>query len=180
MLLPERSNAVPVEDAEGGLAEGFANSIRKVHAAERRGDLAELRRLDPERPNAPAFFRIVTKAAPQSPPAAMRRYARLLQILALKPDALTPWGLGKTMAEAGISESRVQKLLSARGPAFDEQIRLVARRLANFGRLPYREIGRLLLAPEESDAVEDFRLRIAHDYWRALDRSAVVEAATEL
>jgi CRISPR system Cascade subunit CasB len=171
--------AVRVKE-EGGLAEAFADCVRALNAAERRGDLAELRRLDPERPSSPAYFRIVTKVAPDSPPPAMRRFGQLLQILALKPEALIPWSLGKTMAEAGISESRVQRLLSARGSTFDEQVRLIARRLANFGRLPYREIGRLLLAREESEEIEEIRLRIARDYWRALDRRAVIEADAEI
>jgi CRISPR system Cascade subunit CasB len=83
------------------------------------------------------------------------------------------------MAKAGISEARVQRLLSARGPAFADQARLIARRLGNYGALPHRDLGELLLiADHESDRAETLRLRIAQDYWRALDHDKA-SASTE-
>jgi hypothetical protein len=75
------------------------------------------------------------------------------------------------MAEHGISEARVQKLLAARGEALATQIGLIARRLAGERALPYRELGRLLLARDDDDAAEAARMRIARDYFRALDRA---------
>jgi hypothetical protein len=82
-----------------GLAEAFAGAIRALENAERRGDLASLRRLDTDAPDAAAFFRIVVKIAPEAGPAALQRYAHFLQILALKPAALTSGSFGAAMAE---------------------------------------------------------------------------------
>lgn len=78
--------------------------------------------------------------------------------------------LGAVMAEAGVSESRVQRLLTARAAALDAQLRLIARRLANSGDVPWRGFADLLLATDDERA-ENARLRIARDYWRALDGS---------
>lgn len=167
--------ATPKEpDKKGwtGLVEAFAGSIRALEGAERRGDLASLRRLKTEAPDAPAFFRMVVKIAPEAGPVSLQRYARFVQILALKPAALSAGSLGATMATAGVSEGRVQKLLTARGPALAQQLRLISRRLTNEGTLPYRQIGDLLLIEDEdSERAEAVRLRIARDYWRALDRA---------
>jgi hypothetical protein len=84
------------------------------------------------------------------------------------------------MAAAGVSEGRAQKLLTARGSAVVEQLRLIARRLANEGMLPYRQIGDLLLIEdEEGERAEAVRLRIARDYWRALDRADATTVSSE-
>jgi CRISPR system Cascade subunit CasB len=170
------NSAAPESAREGGLVEAFANKVRELANRERRGDLAALRRLNAEAPAAPAFFQILVKIAPESGPDSLRRYARLLQIFALRPEALVPGSLGVALAAAGVSEGRVQKLLAARGPALAEQIRLIARRLANGGSLPYRQIGDLILAKDDTEIAEDLRLRIARDYWRALDRRAANES----
>ena len=171
---------VPVADQPGqpkaprgnDLIEDFANQIRILARRERRGDLASLRRLDPEAPAAAAFFSIVVKVAPESGPDSMRRYARLLQMLALNPEALKPGRLGTGLAAAGVSEGRVLKLLAARGPALARQLHLIARRLATAGALPYRQLAELVLEPDDGPRAEDLRLKIARDYWRALDLSA--------
>jgi CRISPR system Cascade subunit CasB len=175
-----RSGATaPDRERPRGLAQAFAEEVLRLMRAERRGDIASLRRLDPDRPDTPAFFSIVVKLAPEAGEASLLRYARLLQILALKPEALAPGSFGEAMAKAGISEARVQRLLSARGPAFADQARLIARRLGNYGALPHRDLGELLLiADHESDRAETLRLRIAQDYWRALDHDKA-SASTE-
>jgi CRISPR system Cascade subunit CasB len=131
------------------LVEAFAGAIRALESAERRGDLASLRRLNTDAPDAAAFFRIVVRIAPEASPAALQRYARFLQILALKPAALISGSFGAAMAAAEVTEARVQKLLTARGPALAEQIRLISRRLADVGTLPYRQIGDLLMIEDE-------------------------------
>jgi CRISPR system Cascade subunit CasB len=163
-----------------GLVEAFANEVHSLAKRERRGDLSDLRRLDVDAPSSAAFFRIVAKVTPESGPDALKRYARLLQILALKPDAMAPMSLGHAMVHAKISENRVQKLLGARGSGLAEQLRLVARRLASAGALPYRQIGELLLAPDDSDRAERLRLTIARDYWVALGRALPPESETLL
>lgn len=161
--------------------EAFAKAVRMLAAQERRGDLAALRRLDCTRPFAPAFFTLLAAHAPEvNELAAVQRYACFVQILALKPDALTARRLGEVLAQTfGTSiEGRVQKLLSAGGDALLDQARLIARRLAGEGVLAYRDLGRLLLARDEErrDAV---RLAIARDYWRTLDKAGRSSGETE-
>ena len=62
MAQPEMwTDAPPTVAPEGEHGHGFAfcNEVRKLTEAEQRGDLAELRRLDPDQPGAPAFFRML-------------------------------------------------------------------------------------------------------------------------
>jgi hypothetical protein len=173
MTQPEVLANAPAQDSterEQGLGGAFVNEVRGLLRTERRGDLAELRRLAPEQPSAPAFFRILARIAPEAGVETMRRYAHYLRILALKPEALSGDRLGAVMAACGVSESRVQRLLTSRGETMRDQLRLIARRLANSGNVPWRGFADLLLATDDQQA-EDARLRIARDYWRTLDRS---------
>ena len=94
-------------ESEQGLGFAFVNEVLALLRGERRGDLAELRRLDPHQPGAPAFFRILVRIAPEAGIDAMRRYARYLAIVALRPEVLTKDRLGVVMAATGFSESRV-------------------------------------------------------------------------
>jgi len=90
-----------VSDKKGwsGLVEALAGAVRALESAERRGDIASLRRLNTDTPDAATFFRIVVKLAPEAGPSAFQRCARFLQILAMKPAALTSGSLGAAMAQ---------------------------------------------------------------------------------
>lgn len=170
MTSPE---AASPKAASGGRVKALADAVRALAGAERRGDLAALRRLDPEHPFAPAFFTLLAAHAPWAQDEAeVKRCAGLVQILAMRPEALTERRLGNVLAETfGRNiEARVQKLLSASTEALPDQARLIARRLAGEGVLPYQGLGDLLLARDEA-ALERARLAIAMDYWRALDRA---------
>lgn len=175
-MLPDVDAATPVAHTPD-LVELLAREVQALEAAERRGDLAELRRMEPARPNAPAFFRMLVRHRPDAGPDFARRCARLVQLLALRPEALQRGSLGEAMAANGISEARAQKLLAARGEALATQIALIARRLAQERALPYRELGHLLLADDEGASADRTRLRIARDYFRALDRAPATDAA---
>lgn len=164
---PSAATTVDTESDPGFL---LYKEVRSLLEAERRGDLAELRRLDPDCPAAPVFFRIIARVAPDAGPESMRRYAHYLRILALDPGALTGDRLGAVMAGAGVSESRVQRLLTARGDAMRDQLRLVARRLAAAGNVPWRGFAHLLLTAE-GDKLERSRMTVARDFWRALDHT---------
>jgi CRISPR type I-E-associated protein CasB/Cse2 len=173
--MPPESSTTARPPRESDLVELLANGVRGLEAAERRGDLAELRRMDPEQPDAPTFFRMLVRHRPDAGPDFTRRCARLVKLLALRPDSLVKGSLGEAMAAHGISEARVQKLLSARGDALAAQVALIARRLAGERALPYRELGRMLLR-EDDEAAERIRLEIARDYFRALDRAGAAPA----
>lgn len=175
--MPHEADAAPSAGPAAGLVDFLASEVRRLEKQERRGDLAELRRMDPERPDAPAFFRMLVQHRPHAGPDFARRCARLVRLLALCPEALQAGSLGEAMAKHGISEARVQKLLAARGEALAVQIALIARRLTQKRALPYRELGELLLWDDDGDAADRARLKIARDYFSALDRAAAADVA---
>lgn len=85
--------------------------------------------------------------------------------------------LGRQLAHAGVSESRVTKLLTSRGEAFTQLLPRVLRLLASKGVAPnWRELGELVLKESSSlrrsqaDA-EEIRLQIAGPYFSALARA---------
>lgn len=85
--------------------------------------------------------------------------------------------LGRQLAAAGVSESRVTKLLTSRGDAFTQLLPRVLRLLASKGVAPnWRELGELVLKEgsalrsSQADA-EEIRLQIAGPYFSALARA---------
>lgn len=86
--------------------------------------------------------------------------------------------LGLQLAQAGVSESRVTKLLTSRGNAFTQLLPRVLRLLASKGVAPnWRELGELVLNEGSSQRshqakAEELRLRIAGPYFSALARAA--------
>lgn len=84
--------------------------------------------------------------------------------------------LGTQFARAGVSESRVTKLLTSRGDAFVQLVPRVLRLLASKGVSPnWRELGELVLKEssverEKQGEAESVRLRIAGAYFPAIAR----------
>lgn len=85
--------------------------------------------------------------------------------------------LGRQLATAGVSESRVTKLLTSRGEAFTQLLPRVLRLLASKGVAPnWRELGELVLKEgsslrsSQADA-EEIRLQIAGPYFSSLARA---------
>ena len=85
--------------------------------------------------------------------------------------------LGKQLAHAGVSESRVTKLLTSRGDAFTQLLPRVLRLLASKGVAPnWRELGELVLIESSSQRhhqskAEEIRLHIAGPYFSTLARA---------
>ena len=81
--------------------------------------------------------------------------------------------LGWQLAQAGVAESRVTKLLTARGDAFTQLLPRVLRLLASQSVRPnWKELGTLVLKegsqePEDVQQAEHIRLRIAGAYFSA-------------
>lgn len=86
--------------------------------------------------------------------------------------------LGRQLEKAGVSESRVTKLLTSRGDAFTQLLPRVLRLLASKGVAPnWRELGELVLMESSTQRhhkakAEEIRLQIAGPYFSALARSA--------
>lgn len=168
----ERENAGrdPVRDR----IEELATGIRHLHSQKSgRGALAALRRMDEARAVEPAFYLLLARRVPGASVGARHRrddidrLALMTKVLALGMgiDVLGRGhdDLGRLMDDADISERRVQALMNARGRALDDLVLRLSRRLVREGSLPYLDIGRLILGPD--DMVESTRRRIAKGYW---------------
>lgn len=85
--------------------------------------------------------------------------------------------LGKQLAQAGVSESRVTKLLTSRGDAFTQLLPRVLRLMASKSVAPnWSELGKLVLIEGSSQRnlqanAEEIRLHIAGPYFSALARA---------
>ncbi len=76
--------------------------------------------------------------------------------------------LGKQLSDAGIAESRVTRMLTARGDAFRQLLPRLLRLLASKETAPnWYELGGLILAEQNEERAEDIRMRIAGYYFSA-------------
>lgn len=164
-LTTSRSNGSIIATLAGELGrEGFP-----------RGDLAALRRLDPDHANAPAFWRLLIRAPEdrRHGDGAERRWALIVHGIALMVpnhhDARTP--VGRALFAARYSEQRLGRLLDARGAQFRALVPRLCRQLAHAHKpqpLDWRELGRLILAEGcHEEEAERVRLNIARTYYGA-------------
>lgn len=154
-----------------------------------KGDLAELRRLDPRRGHAsagPAFWRLATEILEadgflrREGSEELRGWMAVIQGLAVLGE-LHRQGerLGTAMADAKISEARLTRLLQARGDALLTQIRPLAHQLRSEAvAADWREVARLVLGAENN--ADEVRYHIASAYYRQHAKaSAKTSTSTE-
>jgi CRISPR system Cascade subunit CasB len=142
------------------------------------GERVALARMDPDdmRPHQVAALAralIYAGLEPESwRPETWRRWALIAHGMALAGHDRSR-GLGQGLSEAGVSESRVTRLLTARGDAFRQLLPRLLRLLANKNVSPnWHELGGLILHqdrrdPEGADKAEALRLKIAGQYFAA-------------
>jgi len=140
------------------------------------GDLAELRRLTLDDPGGAAFWRIVvTRLDPDLPgggPArddALRRWAVILRAIARLNDFHNPGRrFGTALAEAGVSEMRLNKLLRASGAPLFDQVRAVTHQLATAAApVDLTGVARLVLSDGQPHE-QAVRQTIANDYYAVI------------
>jgi len=146
------------------------------------GERAALSRLKPEslQPHQLAALARALLAAGLSPeqwyPDTWPRWALIAHGMALAGHD-GKQKLGRQLAHAGVSESRVTKLLTSRGDAFTQLLPRVLRLLASKGVAPnWRELGELVLIENSSQRqhqtkAEQIRLQIAGPYFSTLARA---------
>ncbi|MDE2578083.1 MAG: hypothetical protein KGL46_04700 [Hyphomicrobiales bacterium] len=180
MPAPDPQTARPpnaVNDALDALATG----VRRLHAHEDTGALAALRR--PNNEHAPAFHALLAQSAPvhlfaggSDLDTMTYRFARVVQIMAMKPDGLGSKPFGAVLHAIGFPQMRLAMLLNAQGATLDDLLRRAARRIALSDEpMPYRELGRMLLfggRVDRRDKLDDLRLKIARDFQRATRSAA--------
>jgi CRISPR system Cascade subunit CasB len=146
------------------------------------GTRAALARLDPEamRPHQMAALARVLIGAGLSPdnwrPEIWKHWALIAHGMALAGHG--KGSLGKQLAEAGVSEARVTKLLVSRGDAFLQIVPRLLRLLASKQVQPnWYTFSELIRHNDtknttEQEKVEDLRLRTAGDYFSGIARTA--------
>ncbi|MBK1709763.1 type I-E CRISPR-associated protein Cse2/CasB [Marichromatium gracile] len=142
------------------------------------GERAALARLDPDgeiRPHQIAALSRALILAGIEPDSwsleAWRRWALIAHGMALAGHA--SGRLGVQLHAADVSESRVTKLLTARGDAFRQLLPRLLRLLASNEVAPnWYELGGLILAEgRDEEKAETIRMRIAGRYFSALAKS---------
>lgn len=151
-----------------------------VHNADS-GERAALARLSPTvlRPHEIAALSRAMLAAGMEPetwrPQTWQRWALIAHGMALAGHDGND-RLGEQLARAGVTESRVTRLLTARGEAFEQQLPRLLRLLASKEVRPnWYELGELILAEsrrgdDDELRAEQLRLRIAGRYFSAQAR----------
>jgi CRISPR system Cascade subunit CasB len=179
-LDPIEGEAPAPADTRSPLRRDLFGALAAWIARASTGDRAALARLkaDALQPHELAALAKALLHAGLSPerwqPETWPRWALIAQGMALAGHATGP--LGQQLARAGVAESRVTKLLTARGPAFVQLLPRVLRLLASKNVAPnWRELGALVLAegdPSSQSDAEALRLRIAGPYFSELAKSA--------
>lgn len=153
-----------------------------IHKADP-GEKAALARLSPGqslRPHEIAALARALLSADLEPatwrPATWQRWALIAHGMALAGHE-GMGRLGAQLAQAGVAESRVTKLLTARGGAFTQLLPRVLRLLASKNVRPnWNELGPLVLRQdgesEDLQEAEQIRLRIAGAYFSEQARKA--------
>ena len=183
----------------GDIAVGFASQLARDDF--RRGDLAELRRMDPDKPGPTAFWRLMAQRDLLEYGAVVeRKWALIIHGLALMTPAKAEESGGRTAHDSGApvgralflggesqritgfySEMRLNRLLTARGPMLRTLLARMFRMMAAAnGSFDWREMARFILNEGHYEAVaEEGRRRIARDYYRAERRSALSAAQSD-
>ena len=177
----------------GDSAFRFAGEIAAMPEYDR-GGLAGLRRMDPDEPDAAAFWRLMAKEELLGNPTIERKWGLILHGIALMTrtaggDDVTSRSahngrmpVGRALFLGGeaqrttafYSETRLNRLLTAR----DEMLRALLARMfrmlaASDVSLDWREMARYILNEGYDDHLaEQGRRRIAREYYRAARRSS--------
>ena len=167
----------------------------------RRGDLAELRRMDPDEPDAAVFWRLMAQYELLDVGEAVeRKWALIIHGIALT----TPTGSGEAhrgtahdgqmpvgralflggesqRANGFYSEARLNRLLTADAPMLRTLLARLFRMLTASGvSLNWREMAQFILNEGyDEDAAERSRRRIAREYYRAERRSNQTNSESE-
>ena len=176
----------------GDIAVSFAGQIAQL-ASYRRGDVADLRRMDPDQPDAAVFWRLLAQRDLLGDPAVESRWALILHGIALMTPTSSGDGVAHTAHNGNIpvgwalflggevrrakglySETRFNRLLTARGPMLRTLLARMFRMLAAANvSFNWREMAQFILNEgDDEEAAEQARRRMARAYYQAERRSA--------
>ena len=187
---PEAQEAGDERQPWGVIAAGFAKQV--AGDGFRRGDLAGLRRMDPDAPDVAVFWRLMASRDLLGNPAVEAKWALILHGIALMTptaggenrtahNGIMPVGRALFLGgeaerrESGYySESRLNRLLTARGPILRTLLARLFRMLAAVSQpFNWSEMARFILNDSyNEERAEDIRRGIARAYYQAERRSA--------
>lgn len=165
---------------------------RMTRANFERGDLAGLRRMEPDTPRPAIFWRLLAEnGLLEYGPAVESKWELILHGIALMTQANAGDGqsrnahdgsmaVGRALYGAGYSEQRFNRLLTAR----DEMLRTLLARMfrmlaAKDTPINWREMARFILNDGYNEAAaEEFRHKLARDYYRAERQNRESETET--
>jgi CRISPR system Cascade subunit CasB len=142
----------------------IAHAIEKILGT---GEVADLRRLRPEDPACPAFWKTMAEYwdMPYDDEESRRRACLLSGLARTKGLHDYHTGLGKALALAGYSEIRFVRLLRAQDSSQFKEIELLAEFLnSKAQKANWAQVAELLFTRDEEKA-ESLRRRIARDYY---------------
>ena len=170
----------------GDVAVEFAGRIGSADFP--RGDLAELRRMNPDSPDAAAFWRLLAEQDLLGSPHFESRWALILHGIALMTPTSASGG-GTRTAHNGLNpvgralylggdpqrtsalygEARFSRLLTARGPMLRALLARMFRMLGTSGvSFNWREMAQFILSADHDEGrAEQARRRIARAYYEA-------------
>lgn len=177
----EKNTSVSEETAKekepinyGKIVGQIARMMQEDYGGLSTGEMAELRRISPEKPYTPALWRVLisfgldeTFYGQQAEHE--RKWATLLMAMAHGPD-LHDYNvsLGRALAEAEWSELRFAQLMRSTGKTLDVHLRRVAQFLsAKDQKINWVEVQKLLFF-QEGKMADEIRLSISRDYYRAM------------
>ncbi len=170
--LPEPSEAPSLNRLVGLLARAIARALPP-------GDVAALRRMAPHDLATPAFWKLAGtvlegefRGEGPGVEGRERNWAMVTSALAITSGLHAPGrGLGAALAEAGLSELRLTRLLRAHGDALWAEVRMVAAYLASKAK-PFdaADLARLVLS-DDGPSEEPVRRRVAKSYFGQLSRN---------
>ena len=164
----------------------------------RRGDLAELRRMDPDKPDAAAFWRLLARNGLLGNCVVERKWALILHGIALmtrtegddvpsksahdknnRIGSALFFGDDPSRGKAFYSDARFNRLLSARGPMLRTLLARMFRMMGAKGvSFDWPQMAQLILSDGYDETrAEKIRMAIARDYYWAEDRAT--RAATQ-
>ena len=169
----------------GDIAVGYAREMASGDF--RRGDLAALRRMDPDAPDAAVVWRLLARRDLLGSRQVENKWALILHGIALMTPTASgdrpsrtahdgPMAVGRALylggeserASAYYSETRLSRMLTARGPILRTLLTRLFRMLAAADQpFNWREMASFILNEGyNEEAAEQARRRIARDYYR--------------
>lgn len=187
-MVTESPEMVRAPEPPSTTAVWLAKELAKSHFP--RGDLAQLRRMNPDYPNVPAFWRLMAQRNLLGSPHREQHWAIVLQGIAI----MTPTGtegrsahdkdipVGRALFFGGdpkrttgfYSEARLKRLVTARGTILHTLLGRMFRMLSGkYQPLDWGEMAPFILFHDSLDTerLDRSRLRIARAYYRAASQS---------